>query len=148
MKLVTWDAIAPIMTSLLCDFRADSRLGPSQWEMSLQSNTVSHWLGANLESALLSCQTIWTKVFDLEIQSTLPVNTLRLRQNGCHFQRHFTEWKVWISLKMSLKFAPRVRIDNIPAFVQMVAWHRPGHKSLSEPIIMVSLLTHIWVTRL
>ena len=25
---------------------------PSQWETSLQSNAVSHWLGANLESAL------------------------------------------------------------------------------------------------
>ena len=31
--------------------RADSRLAPSQWETSLQSNVVSHWLGANLESA-------------------------------------------------------------------------------------------------
>ena len=31
---------------------ADSRLAPSQWETSLQSNTVSHWLGANLQSAL------------------------------------------------------------------------------------------------
>ena len=31
----------------------DSRLGPSQWETSLHSNAVSHWLGANLESALL-----------------------------------------------------------------------------------------------
>ena len=32
--------------------RADSRLAPRQLETSLQSNTVSHWLGANLESAL------------------------------------------------------------------------------------------------
>ena len=32
--------------------RADSRLAPSQWETSLQSNAISHWLGANLESAL------------------------------------------------------------------------------------------------
>ena len=32
--------------------RADSRLPPSQWEPSLQSNAVSHWLGANLDSAL------------------------------------------------------------------------------------------------
>ena len=28
----------------------DSRFAPSQWETSLQSNAVSHWLGANLES--------------------------------------------------------------------------------------------------
>ena len=33
-------------------YRADSRLAPSQWETSLRSNTVSHWLGANPESAL------------------------------------------------------------------------------------------------
>ena len=32
--------------------RADFRPVPSQWETLLQSNTVSHWLGANLESAL------------------------------------------------------------------------------------------------
>ena len=32
--------------------RADYRFAPSQWEMSLQSNAVCHWLGANLESAL------------------------------------------------------------------------------------------------
>ena len=30
----------------------DSWLAPSQWETSLQSNVVSHWLGADLESAL------------------------------------------------------------------------------------------------
>ena len=32
--------------------RADHRLGPSQWETSLQSNAVSHWLAANIASAL------------------------------------------------------------------------------------------------
>ena len=36
--------------------RADSRLAPSQWETSLQSNAVSHWLGANLESALVGVE--------------------------------------------------------------------------------------------
>ena len=34
-------------------YRANSKLAPSQRETSLQSNTVSHWQGANLESALL-----------------------------------------------------------------------------------------------
>ena len=33
-------------------YRADSRLALSQWQTSLQSNAASHWLGANLESAL------------------------------------------------------------------------------------------------
>ena len=33
--------------------RADSRFAPSQWEMPLLCNDVSHLLGASLESALL-----------------------------------------------------------------------------------------------
>ena len=32
--------------------RADSSFAPSQWETVLLRNDVSHWLGANLESAL------------------------------------------------------------------------------------------------
>ena len=32
--------------------RADSKLAPSWWGTSFQSNAVSHWLGTNLESAL------------------------------------------------------------------------------------------------
>ena len=31
--------------------RAESKLAPSQWEMSLQSNAISHWLGANPETS-------------------------------------------------------------------------------------------------
>ena len=33
--------------------RDDSKLAPSQWEMALLCNDISHWLGASLESALL-----------------------------------------------------------------------------------------------
>ena len=36
---------------LIC--RADSTLVPIQWETSLQSNAISYWLGANLESSLI-----------------------------------------------------------------------------------------------
>ena len=36
--------------------RADFRFAPSQWETVLLCNNVSHWLGANLESAL--CKTV------------------------------------------------------------------------------------------
>ena len=48
-------------------------------------------------------------------------------------------------LKISLKFIPKVQINNIPALVQIMAWRRPADKPLSEPM-MVSLLTHIFVT--
>ena len=43
---------ARVATNPLMQIRADSRFAPSQWETSLQSNTISHWLGTNLESAL------------------------------------------------------------------------------------------------
>ena len=44
--------ILPRHHSAVCNIRADFRFAPSQWEMSVQSSAISHWLGANLESAL------------------------------------------------------------------------------------------------
>ena len=81
----------------------------------------------------------------------LCVNTLRPRQNGRYFADDifkciFLNENEWISVKISLKFVPKVRIDNIPALVQIMAWRRPGDKPLSEPM-MVNLSTHICVTR-
>ena len=79
------------------------------------------------------------------------VNTLRPRQSRRHFADDifkciFLNENAGISLKISLKFVPKVRINNIPALVQIMAWRRPGDKPLSEPR-MVSLLTHICATR-
>ena len=75
---------------------------------------------------------------------------LRPRQHRRHiaddiFKCIFLNKNLWISLKISLKFVPKVPIINIPTLVQIMAWLRPGDKPLSEPII-VSLLTHICVT--
>ena len=57
-----------LMAECCSILRADSRFAPSQWERTLQSNAVSHWLGANLESALtlISCNNkydlLWLKL--------------------------------------------------------------------------------------
>ena len=59
---------------------------------------------------------------------------------------YFLNENVWISIQVSLKFVRGGPINNIPALVQIMAWCRPGDKPLSEPM-MVSLLTHICVTR-
>ena len=79
------------------------------------------------------------------------VNTLRPRQNGRHFAddtfKHiFMNENIIISTKNSLKFVPKGPINNNPALVQIMTWRRSGDKPLSEPM-MVSLLTHICVTR-
>ena len=64
--------------------RADSRLAPSQWETSLQSNAVSHWLGANLESALKhipSHISIWYKQVNENMMTYLWHQVLELRHS-------------------------------------------------------------------
>ena len=40
-----------------------------------------------------------------------------------------------IPILISLKFVPRSPIYNMPAFVQIMAWRRPGDKPLSEPML-------------
>ena len=78
-------------------------------------------------------------------------NTSRARQNGCHFADYifkciFLNENVSIPIKISLKIDPKGPITHVPALVQIMAWHRPSDKPLSEPM-MVNLLTHICITR-
>ena len=71
--------------------------------------------------------------------STLA-NTLRPRQNGRNYADDiskciFLNDNVYIFIKISLNFVPKGLIDNIPALVQMMAWHCPGSKPWSEPML-------------
>ena len=68
-------------------------------------------------------------------------NTLRPRQNGRRFTDDtfkciFVNEYVWIPNKISLKFVPQGRINNILSLVQIMAWRRPGDKPLSEPMMV------------
>ena len=85
------------------------------------------------------------------VQYIPRINTLRQIQNGLHFVDDifkciFLNQNVWISIKISLKFVPKFRINIIPAMVQIMAWRWSGDKPLFEPMV-VSLLRHICVTR-
>ena len=42
---------------------------------------------------------------------------------------------IWILINISLNFVPIGQINNIPALVQIMAWHLPGDKPLSEPVM-------------
>ena len=80
------------------------------------------------------------------------VNTLRPRQNGRHFPDNIFKWifvkeNAWIPIKISAKFVPMGPINNIPSLVQMMAWHGPGAKPLSETMMASSLLTHICLNK-
>ena len=101
------------------------------------------------------CHYSWSSLKQDSILFKVPCyhifNTLRPRQNGRHFADNIFKCilvneNVRIVIKISLKFVPKDPINYIPALVQIMAWHRPGDKPLSEPML-VSLLTHICVTR-
>ena len=87
------------------------------------------------------------------VEPRVILNTLRPRQDGRHFLDISNarkcinfDYDLWHSIKISLQFLPEDPINNIPALVKIMAWRRPGDKSLSVPM-MVSLLTHICITR-
>ena len=59
--------------------------------------------------------------------NTDSINTLRPRQNGCHFADDifnciFLNENVWIPIKISLKFVPKNPINNIPALAPIVVY--------------------------
>ena len=81
------------------------------------------------------------------IDGLIGFNTLRPRQMDAIFKWTFLNENVWILIKISLKFVPKGPINNISALVQIIDWHHPGNKPLSEPMMvsMVSLPMHICV---
>ena len=95
--------------------------------------------------------TVMSIILDICVQQKSELNSLRPRLNRRPFADDifkciFLNENEWILPRISLKFVPKVRINNIPALIQIMAWRRPGDKPFSEPM-MVSLLTHVCVTR-
>ena len=88
------------------------------------------------------------------IMTTPCFNSSPSRQNGRHFADDifrciFLNGNVSIWIKMSLNFVPKGSINNIPALVQIIAWHQIGDKPLSAPMLtrFTDSLTHICSTR-
>ena len=86
-----------------------------------------------LKELTLVVQNLFKEMRKLFLCFLFLVNTLRPRQNGCHFADDifkciFLNENVSIAIKISLKFVPKGPINNIPALVQIMAWHRPGDK--------------------
>ena len=85
-------------------------------------------------------------------QSFNNINTLRPRQNGCHFAENiskcvFLNENIWISINISLKFVPKGPIKNIPALVRIMACRLASIIWTNAGIFLISLLTHSWLTR-
>ena len=115
------------------------------WEMQY---CVCKWSGAGAKRPQSICRhkvDTYIQYIHRTINLHIWAKTKLLPFHRRHFEMHVLE-NVWISLKISLKFDPKVRMNNIPILVLIMAWHHPGDKPSSEPM-MVLLLTHICINR-
>ena len=99
-------------------------------------------------SGILAAPQVRDSPIWIQPRGVFRINPLRPRQNARHFPDNifkciFLNENIQISIRISLNFVPQSPINIIPALVQIMAWRRP----LSEPM-MITLLTHIFVTRL
>ena len=107
-----------------CQF-CDSRLAPSQWETSLQSNAVSHWLGANLESALCYGQWGYQRLVLLKLEGSyidcsssrnwkiVIRNSSTLETESSHSDECFVfHWRCWGSVIKQTRLQPFYMINR------------------------------------
>ena len=126
------------MKPIICDL---STARVHTFESSIYHDRLHDWVRGNC----FLFQSKWVVAVQIDI------NILRPRQNGRHFADDifkciFLNENIWIPVKISLKYVPKGPINNIPTFVQIMAWRRSGDKPLSKPM-MVGLPAHICVTR-
>ena len=69
----------------------------------------------------------------LIINSISPWTNVRHFADGT-FSCIFVTKKFWISIRISPKFVPKGPVDNNPALLKIMAWHRIGNKPLFEPM--------------
>ena len=71
-------------------------------------------------------------MFHVDSEETSFFTTWRWRQNGRNcaddiFKRSLLKEDVYISIKFQLSFVPKGPCNNVPALVQIMAWHRSSH---------------------
>ena len=91
---------------------------------------------------------ILNTITDAVTAELAQINTLRSRQNGCHFaydKAIFLNENCCILIQTSLKFVSNGPTNNNPALVQIVAWCQTGDKPLYE-LMMTWLLMQICTT--
>ena len=96
-------------------YRSHSRLAPSQWETSLQSNAVSHRLGENLKSALYYNQGYVDSLAPVRCGLNLYISSFQIQTKDIYLE-HFL-WN-----------CPQLNTYDITGrqttLVQVIAWCR------------------------
>ena len=104
-------------TTLLCGgirtLRTYSKFAPSQWEMALLCNAISHWLGANLESALTLESILPWNIYSVKYSSKTVCNSSTISLNHTEVcDRQFTSGK----LNKSMTYIQRLLVAFACAF--------------------------------
>ena len=76
-------------------------------------------------------------------------NTLRLRQNGCHFEDDIFKCmslnkNCWILNKDSLNYFSKDPIDNMTSLAQIMVWRRTSDKPLSKAMLVCYTDTYMY----
>ena len=126
--------------------RADSRLAPSQWEMALQCNAISHWLSTNLESALTQLLPL-IQGHSLE-QNWWCVDYFIFTACGQGFQSsHDNTWTMWPSQKMRITSSMHYKLKTCLIIWTKITRTQPCHffvSTKSDVIFFKENETLIW----
>ena len=124
------------------DFKIPIVLGGGYWPWLSRSNLTA----ASKFTPFPACMPhnsspgqVWITKFGPEVQNIF-VNSSPPGQNGRNFgynifRRVFVNEKVFILIKISLKFVPKGLIDNNPALVHIMTCRRIGDKPSPEPML-------------
>ena len=99
-------------------FRADSRFAASQWETSLRSNAVSHWLGANPESALCLQKCVWNHNKQCLTQSAVCLNDLAFYGAWIFADKLIAKFGSYICMGLALEWWKRKEYVLLSAFLK------------------------------
>ena len=80
----------------------------------------------------------------VEVKTHLPLDKMAAILADDIFKCVFLNENIWISIKISLKFVPNVRISKNPALAQIMAWRRIGDKPLSDPMLDRFTDVYMW----
>ena len=116
-------------------YRADSRFAPSQCETSLQSNAISHWLGANLESAMMHIFSVSKYYQQYYYMANIKFAKLRYPLNVTLTMRYslelsfsirdviFIHWKTIIVTTSHHREIPMLKDTGPVRFISCNWWH-------------------------
>ena len=138
IELTHWGRVTHTCVGKLTIIGSDNGLSPGRRQAIIwtKAGILLIWsLGINFSEILITIETFSFKKMHLKILSA-KWRPFCLGLNGLNPDKMAAvNAKFCILNKISLKFVLKGPVDNNPALVYIMAWHRIGDKPLSEPML-------------